>query len=183
MQNLEMVELFEWKPGQARPSLLCRVTVLGDDLAQRSSLSAWLKQELNLWGKANKSNWKTDPIALQSTLAMIEQTKRRKTIPRYTTRMLLLVERQGGETLTQQWCIRTGVGTGKTWKMSTQKDEGGDSDWVLWPQCQVAACLDNGRGQSFSGIKGKAFATLSTGIFTGYPVHINARWPVTHTLT
>jgi hypothetical protein len=54
---------------------------------------------------------------------------------------------------------------------ATAEDLAADSDWVLWPSTQVA-CRIGGDGKVGRAItEGKAFATLSTGIPTGYPVY------------
>ena len=76
--------------------------------------------------------------------------------------------------------------------MAVDKDLAADADWVLWP-CSQVACRIGGSGggggaHGTPGVagagscltQGKAFATLSTGISTGYPVHVNARWRLTN---
>ena len=67
-------------------------------------------------------------------------------------------------------CFRTACVQGDTWDCAT-KDER-DAHLTLWPGAAVAAplrCLGDAA-------KGMSFATLPTGILTGYPVHVNARW-------
>ena len=67
-------------------------------------------------------------------------------------------------------CFSIACVQGDTWDCAT-KDER-DAHLTLWPGAAVAAplkCLGDAA-------KGMSFATLPTGILTGYPVHVNARW-------
>eukprot|EP00729_Bicosta_minor_P006829 gene6829-31479_t len=161
MQSLEEVELFEWHHGAAAPTSLCRVQLYGPQLEHRRNLGGWLRGQLDGWStKHDGRPWQCERTALQEVLRATSPGK----IPRYTIKVLMCVE-EAGSSWTEEWWIRTGVGNGQAWKMAVDKDLAADADWVLWP---------------LSVTEGKAFATLSTGIATGYPVHVNARWRLTN---
>jgi hypothetical protein len=90
-----------------------------------------------------------------------------KHVPRYTIKVLMCVE-TAYESWTEEWWIRTGVGNGPAWKMAVAEDLAADSDWVLWPTSQVACRIGGNSKPGRALTEGKAFATLSTGILTGF---------------
>lgn len=108
MQNLEEVELLEWHHGAAAPVSLCKVQLYGPQLELRRNLGGWLRGELDGWSrKHGGAPWQSEQSALQEVLRATKPA----TIPRYTIKVLMCVE-EAGTSWTEEWWIRTGVGTG-----------------------------------------------------------------------
>ena len=111
------------------------------------------------------ADWRAEPAVFRTLLRTVAPGA----IPRGT--LVLTVSLGSGDRVArEEWWLRAGVGAGRAWQHA-----GTCSSMVLWPQAAVA-CRVSADGALGCVVEGMAFAGLPTGISTGLPVHVNARW-------
>ena len=103
------------------------------------------------------------------------------------------ISRAGRAVRVQHWVLSTMVGAEEELDFATAERFAGEdgpalNDQCMWPYAAVAALLATGteapdgggyvagNGGRMPALRGRAFCTLPTPIYTGLPVHVDSRW-------